>query len=606
MKHCSVRSGLVFGLVVLFVGASIMSALNTNHSLIAHPMDRVKWIYVGGSGPENYTRIQDAINDSVNGDTVYVYDDSSPYYENIVIQKSITLIGEDKLSTEINGSFLEDSLDTINITGDHVTVGGFRITNNRGYYYQGAIKIIGDYVSINNCIIDSNEWIGIYLYGASSCQISDCELYENLVAINLVYSTYNKIQNCSCHDNSDAIILSQSSDTNQIINSTCKRNSFDSLHIQQSSDNQITGCVCQNNNQGITLAYAPNTTMHNNIMSDNYVSFGIGSTFLQDYFCDIDTSNTINEKPMYYLIGQHDLSFDEDIAIGFLGLVSCQNITVKNLGFSNNFEGMLIAGTSNSSIENCSFSNNDGHGMYIISSVDNTVKNCTFRNSFWDGIFLYYSSDNTIQNCSCDNSIAGVSLSSSTHNTIKGQTVDHCSVGISLDASGSNVLKDNEMSRCGLKIVGGTLADYINDADTSNSVNGKPIYYCLNETNRMIPSDAGQVILINCSSCNASHLDLSNASIGIELAYSRTNTITHNTIDTNSLVAIYLDGSDNNDNLIKENILRENNYGIDLDSSHYNIISGNILSGNGLGFSLSSSTENTLIGNTIQDGYYGV
>jgi hypothetical protein len=45
-------------------------------------------LYVGGTGEGNYSRIQDAIDDAVDGDTVFVYDDSSPYYEHIRINKS--------------------------------------------------------------------------------------------------------------------------------------------------------------------------------------------------------------------------------------------------------------------------------------------------------------------------------------------------------------------------------------------------------------------------------------------------------------------------------------------------------------------------------------
>ncbi len=63
-----------------------------------------KTLYVGGSGPNNYTKIQDAINDSSDGDTVFVYDDSSPYYENLVIEKSIHLIGEAKETTVIDAN----------------------------------------------------------------------------------------------------------------------------------------------------------------------------------------------------------------------------------------------------------------------------------------------------------------------------------------------------------------------------------------------------------------------------------------------------------------------------------------------------------------------
>ena len=60
--------------------------------------------YVGGTGPNNYTTIQAAINDANTGDTIFVFNDSSPYKENIVIRKSVNLVGENRFSTVINGS----------------------------------------------------------------------------------------------------------------------------------------------------------------------------------------------------------------------------------------------------------------------------------------------------------------------------------------------------------------------------------------------------------------------------------------------------------------------------------------------------------------------
>jgi hypothetical protein len=60
-----------------------------------------KTLYVGGSGPGNYTKIQDAIDDASDGDTVFVYDDSSPYYKNMVIDKKINLTGEHRETTVI-------------------------------------------------------------------------------------------------------------------------------------------------------------------------------------------------------------------------------------------------------------------------------------------------------------------------------------------------------------------------------------------------------------------------------------------------------------------------------------------------------------------------
>jgi len=562
-------------------------------------------LFVGGSGPGNYTKIQDAINDSQDGDTVYVYDALSPYHEHLVITKSIALLGENKATTEINGSALDTSLDTVNITGDYVAVSGFRVTLNRGYYYQAAIKVTGTYATVSNCIIDRNGWIGIYLEGARQCQIRDCELNDNLVAIYLVGSRSNTISNCSCLGNSDAITLFESSDDNLLINCSCKNNGFDNIHIQQSSGNHIIGCVCENGYDGISLAYAPGTLMRHNTMTNNYANFGIGSPEVADFYCQIDTSNTINGKPIYYLLDQQDLHLDGTMDIGFLGLVGCSNISVDNFTFTNNFEGMLLVDTSNSLVEHCRFRNNDGHGMYLIASSNNTVRSCLFENSFFDGVFLYEATRNTLENCSYSGCIDGVSLDSSHANTIRGQIVDQCTVGISLDASSGNILKENMLDHCGLKVAGHGLSEFINDADTGNTVNGRPLYYCINETSMMIPLDAGQVVLINCTGCNASFLNLSNASVGIELAYAQGNTLANNILNDNRVVAVYLDGS-NQGTIIKENTITRNNYGVDVVSSTNTLLQGNSFSENGLGVAFGSSSGNVMAGNTIKNGAYGI
>jgi parallel beta-helix repeat protein len=602
----NLQKTLAVGILLAFLLATVvpMAVQKANATTLASTLQG-KVLHVGGSGPGNYTRIQDAVNDSSDGDTVYVYDDSSPYHEHLVVQHSVTLLGENETTTEINGSGLDTALDTVNITGTHVTLSGFRITSNHGYYYQAAVKVTGAYAIISNCTVSRNGWVGIYLYGSGHCQLRDCTLSGNLVAVYLVGSRSNTIRNCTCSDNSDAITLYDSSDNNQLINCTCTNNGFDNIHIQQSSGNHLIDCVCENGYDGISLAYAPGTSMHRNTMTNNYANFGIGSPDVADFDCEIDTSNTINGKPMYYLLAQQDLHFDETMDIGFLGLVGCSNISVRNLEFTNNFEGMLLVDTTHSLIENCSFRNNDGHGMYLISCSNDTVRSCVFQNSFFDGVFLYTASRNTLENCSYAGCIDGVSLDSSHANTIKGQTVNQCSVGISLDSSKGNTLKENNMDHCGLKIAGNSLADFINFADTSNVVNEKPLYYVVNESNLTIPSDAGQVILVNCTGCNASKLNLSAASVGIELAYAQGNTIAHNILNQNSVVAIYLDGS-NHDNIITDNGVQENNYGVDVVFSHDNLLQGNRFTKNGLGVALHASGGNALVNNTIKDGSYGI
>jgi parallel beta-helix repeat protein len=84
------------------------------------------------------------------------------------------------------------------------------------------------------------------------------------------------------------------------------------------------------------------------------------------------------------------------------------------------------------------------------------------------------------------------------------------------------------------------------------------------------------------------------------------NTIEDNILTHNSIVAIDLDGSDNDNNTISDNLLQGNNYGIDVDSSNRNIFQDNILTDNGMGFSFDTCWENTIIGNIIQNGSYGI
>ena len=62
-------------------------------------------LYVGGTGGGNYSTIQAAVNAANPGDTVFVFDDNAPYFEHITINKTINLIGEDRNTTIINGSY---------------------------------------------------------------------------------------------------------------------------------------------------------------------------------------------------------------------------------------------------------------------------------------------------------------------------------------------------------------------------------------------------------------------------------------------------------------------------------------------------------------------
>ena len=67
-------------IVLLLLSSGFVGVSNTAEKSSPASFDG-NTLYVGGLGPGNYTTIQAAIDDASDGDTVFVYDDSSPYYE---------------------------------------------------------------------------------------------------------------------------------------------------------------------------------------------------------------------------------------------------------------------------------------------------------------------------------------------------------------------------------------------------------------------------------------------------------------------------------------------------------------------------------------------
>jgi len=129
MKQRLLIKGLAVSVIILFIGVGVQPAIAINNT--TKPISNSNTLYVGGTGPGNYTKIQDAIDNASDGDTVFVYDDSSPYYECIWINRSIDLIGENRATTIIDGNggnYAVAFFDT-----DWVNISGFTIQNS-GYW----------------------------------------------------------------------------------------------------------------------------------------------------------------------------------------------------------------------------------------------------------------------------------------------------------------------------------------------------------------------------------------------------------------------------------------------------------------------------------------
>jgi parallel beta-helix repeat protein len=160
--------------MMLFLGVCIIpSNAETikNRSKMTTESD---WFYVGGSGLENYTRIQDAIDDASGGDTVFVY--SGVYNESILINKSITVLGEDRETTIIVGS---NESEIVHIDDTSAVFKRFTVESQENKFINGIYISDSWAVHIKETTVRSCEF-GILITSSESLTISN-----------------NTVQNCS-------------------------------------------------------------------------------------------------------------------------------------------------------------------------------------------------------------------------------------------------------------------------------------------------------------------------------------------------------------------------------------------------------------------------
>jgi len=196
MKKELFRKGLVLGIIFLFIGLCFNPSTGT----------KVEKATIFDSKSGGY--IQDLIDNASDGDTINI--PSGIYYENIVIDKSISLIGEDKETTIIDGG---SNVTVIRIVSNKVTVSGFTIQNGD----DGVELYRSNRNSIKGNTIISNKENGINIMGSALNIISGNNINSNNATgiflcvaggfFPLTPSSFNIIKGNNISNNEDGIYL---------------------------------------------------------------------------------------------------------------------------------------------------------------------------------------------------------------------------------------------------------------------------------------------------------------------------------------------------------------------------------------------------------------
>lgn len=220
------------------------------------------------------------------------------------------------------------------------------------------------------------------------------------------------------------------------------------VYLDGVSDCILSNNLVSKNSIGICLSNSERNTLLNNRMSSNSYNFKDSGTLRNE----IDISNTVEGKPIYYLCSKSDMEIDSSSNAGTVYCINCNNITVKNLILKNNLKGISFYNTGNSRIlNNIVQSNFDG--IYLEASSGNVLDGNTVNKSVNNGLSLSGSASNTVTtNTITDNGVSGISLSSSGDNLIYNNYFNNAN-NVNLGTDNSNIWSTT--ATAGVNIVGG-------------------------------------------------------------------------------------------------------------------------------------------------------
>ncbi len=499
-------------------------------------------IYVDDSGGQDYTSIQEAIDNANDGDTIFVY--SGKYFENLFIDKTITLTGENKDSTIIDGG-KKDSV--IVVIDDEVNISGFTITHCGVELPGSVIYIKSDNNNISNNIISAD--IGYELppgYVIPYKYFCYGILLENEASNNIIYNNF--ITGLSIV----GVYIRDRSFSNIVKNNVIEMQRY-GIDLQDTSSNivygnEISDCASAGDGSGVCLFDATDNNIYDNILRNNN-NCGILLTTSNAYLSLGDTG-ILEEEQLF----ENDP--DRIINREFCDIYPfCYSL-------DNTGDYFPLAPTSGNRIENNIIRNSD-KGIQVLYSNNNI-----FSENIIDGVCEDWWPLNR------GKIFTGFFMAGSQHNTIT-----------------HNKFINND----GLYMGDFDQVNWSTHVIDGNTVDGKPVYFYKNDKNKVVPSDAGQVIIYNCSYFSientevlrniqvrfSSHITVSDVKVsgyglyGVHFIDSSYCTVSNSNI-LNKLYGVVLkDGSYKND--ISSNIILDYEFGIDIRNSNENVISYNII-----------------------------
>ncbi len=251
-------------------------------------------IIVDSEGGGDFETIQEAIDKASNGTTIRVWDGT--YYEHVVVNKTLTLIGNGSSTTVIDG--MDEEKDVLTIEENWVNLSGFTVQGSGNGWMNTGVRVESEYNLLENNTFTSNKH-GVTLAGGNNT-ITDCLFFENFWdglygSSNdnlLVNNTMNNnerhgarfvgFENSTLEDNSfvsnDATgLVFYLSYHNVVTNSFVSENPTGIL-LRRSNFNRIEDSNISDQDTGVILDYADENMLSGNSIMDNRIGIDLANS----------------------------------------------------------------------------------------------------------------------------------------------------------------------------------------------------------------------------------------------------------------------------------------------------------------------------------------
>ena len=632
MQNIIFKKGLVVGIIILFIGTNILPATGNILSKESFKPTGISSVYVKSqnfSDDLKYDKYQLHQHDRDMNSSYITKERVSPIPLNLIDYKELN--SSYKYSIDLDISIKEDYTphDPIKIEGDDEFTSDNGVTGGNGtinnpYIIEGweiittshkaiHISFTSVYFIIHHCYLKADGY-GVLLYHVANGLIDDIvvpagtpvgvytedkvsdlviknSIFTNDICVRLHYANHVSVSNCSITSSGSLYPGVDLYNSNYVdLSKLSLKNGMAGIRAIESYHTTIKDCDVLSNYFGIDLIATKYVIMRNNTIHNNIYGFHMGSLVsFDDYIHDIDTSNTIDGKPMYYLRNARDLVFDGSEDIGFLGFVECENITVKNFNMSNVGNALIFAGSRDCSVTQSVFTNNL-IGIDCVWSFNISITDCVCDNDEWGyGIWIGYSSHMMMRN--------------------------------------NKIITGGDPYEFGFGVYGDTFEDFMQDIDESNTINEKPIYYLVGEKNIRITksTEVGYLALVNCRNVKVINVVLTNNEqglllvnttgiirgcrfsfnyVGIQILGDAKITIYSCTVNFNE-DGFYMQHA-SNVRVIRCRVANTAFYGIYFYNSHDNLIFGCNIALNGFyGIIIEQSWSNVICFNTLLNNGYG-